>query len=155
MIRFLKIAAFSLRLIFSFSQLHQQISLQFLSPLLHCQRFLANFSRFSKFTTYLDWPNLTKASHEIQRHLCNPISLNCTKKSKKWLYEISQFLQIFKILAFSLCQRLKKRTRFKAIWHVFSNPHFFLLGLGKACNVLAGESRRKRVSFFPFGTSKT
>jgi hypothetical protein len=43
---------------------------------------------------------------------------------------------------------------------VLKEPNFFFLGLatlglGKGCNVLVGESRRKSVSFFPFGTSKT
>ena len=41
----------------------------------------------------------------LTRYLRNPISQNPTKKSQKWLYEIVRFLKIFKILAFSLCQR--------------------------------------------------
>ena len=53
----------------------------------------------------------------LTRYLCNLISQNCTNKSLK-------FLKIFKILAVSLCQRWQKRTRFKAIWHEFSNPQF-------------------------------
>ena len=60
----------------------------------------------------------------LTRYLRNLIPQNCTNKSQKWLHEIIQFLKIFKILAVSLCQRWQKRTRFKAIWQVFSNPHF-------------------------------
>ena len=100
-------------------------------------------------------PFYTKTS--LTRYLRNLISQNCTNKSQKWLHEIIQFLKIFKILAVSLCQRWQKRTRFKAIWHEFSNPQFSSprppSGRPReGHNILVGEARRKKAQYFPFFT---
>ena len=86
-------------------------------------------------------------------YLRNPISQNFTKKSQKWLHEMIRFLKIFKILAFSLCQRQQKRTRFKAIWPEFSNPQFSFprppYGRPQeTTQCISGEGAPKKVSFF-------
>ena len=80
-------------------------------------RFFVSFRRKQKKDPFYTKTRLT-------RYLRNLIPQNCTNKYQKWLHEIIQFLKIFKILAVSLCQRWQKRTRFKAIWHEFSNPQF-------------------------------
>ena len=100
------------------------------------------------------------AKTRLTRYLCNLISQNCTNKSQKWLHEIIQFLKIFKILAVSLCQRWQKRTRFKAIWHEFSNPQFSSprppSGRPRErTQYFSGGAAPKNGHFFHFGISDT